>query len=320
MAVMLLASFVITAVVTPLAGWLARRLRIVDHPGPLKVQSEAVPYLGGLAVFCGLLVAPAVHRPILLLPLAAALGLGLADDVSDLPPKLRLACQVGIGAAVANLVRTDLPVPLGYIAVAITTVLLINAINLIDGLDALAGSVSLASAMGFVFILGDGSAAHALALTGALIGFLLYNRPPARIYLGDAGSYLIGTSLAILVAASWRQGQPIPTALAALPMVAYPVAEVTAAVIRRLRARVPMFQGDRGHVYDQLVARGWPVPRTSAACCVVQALLSGIGMFVSGLSPTGATVVVGAVVSVVFAGLAAAGFLSPAYAATDGVP
>ena len=96
---------------------------------------------------------------------------------------------------------------------------------------------------------------------GALVGFLLWNRPPARIYLGDAGSYLVGTALAILLAlTATEHGTEAPTA-GALLFVAVPVADTTVAIVRRWRAGQPLRQGDRGHVYDQLVDRGWTTGR-----------------------------------------------------------
>ncbi|MEO7836786.1 MAG: MraY family glycosyltransferase, partial [Acidimicrobiales bacterium] len=313
MAVILVVSFVLTAVVTPLAARLARRFGVVDHPGPLKVQTSPVPYLGGIAVAAGLAIGPALHRPTSLVPLGLALLLGLADDIVDLSSTVRLACELAIGIVVASIVPIGLPFPVGLVAVAAATVLLINGVNLIDGLDGLAAGVAAASAAGLAWVVDGTDTATAVALTGSLLAFLVYNHAPARIYLGDGGSYMIGTALAILLSACWREGQPTATSLAALCMVAYPVAEVTFAVVRRGRARLPLLQGDRGHVYDQLVARGWSVSRTSMDCAGFQALLSVTGMVASRLSGRLAGLVVVGTVGLLLAAGGAGGFLSPAY-------
>jgi UDP-GlcNAc:undecaprenyl-phosphate GlcNAc-1-phosphate transferase len=123
----------------------------------------------------------------------------------------------------------------------------------------------------------------ALATAGSLAGFLVWNRPPARIYLGDGGSYLVGTALAILLAASFTDGEPVALTSGALLFLAVPAADIVVAVVRRLRAGRPMFYGDRGHVYDQLVDRGWHPLATVRACVLAQALLVVIGVAIASL-------------------------------------
>jgi len=150
----------------------------------------------------------------------------------------------------------------------------VKAVNLIDGMDALAASVVVASAIGFALMAED-VRIPAVAVCGALVGFLVFNRPPARIYLGDGGSYLLGTSLALLAARSL--GSHSRAAWVAIPLfVALPLADTTIAVVRRARSGRSLLAGDRSHVYDQLADRGWPVPRVVAALVAVQ-LLAVVG-------------------------------------------
>ncbi|HUD18279.1 MAG TPA: MraY family glycosyltransferase, partial [Acidimicrobiales bacterium] len=215
-----------TVVVTPLVIVVARRSGIVDRPGALKPQSIPVPYLGGVAVFAGVIVSPLVGRPTLLVPLSAALCLGVADDRFDLPAVPRLLGQLAIGAAVVVTAPVHLSGVLAAVLIVLATVLVINGVNLIDGLDMLASGVVAVAAVGFAVILHGSGRSLAIALAAALCGFLLYNRPPARVYLGDGGSYLLGTALMVLLAGAWAPGVGQHVGVAALALVAVPVAEV----------------------------------------------------------------------------------------------
>ena len=302
----LIVALVVAAAATPVAAAIATRLGLVDRPGPLKVHDRPIPYLGGLAVLAAVAGPVAVTRPSVLIPLALAAMLGLADDRADLPPGLRLAAEAGVGVA-AGLVLPGHDAARVAATVVVTAVLL-NAVNLLDGLDGLASGVCLASACGFAVVLGGSFATLALALAGALGGFLLWNRPPARVYLGDTGSYLIGTALALLVMESARTG--LAVASAAALFVGVPVADMVVAIVRRMRARRPLLRGDRGHVYDQLVDRGWPVVTTVVACVATQAAFTAAGIGIAQLEGTTAAVVAGATIVVV--GIAAlAAFTSP---------
>src|SRR5262245_30778666 len=194
-----LVAFAVAVICTPLARRLALALGVLDAPGPLKIHREPVPYLGGLAVFVALAVVVAPTHLSYLLPLGLAAALGIADDIHDLPPVIRLLSQITIGC-IAGIVAPA-PGPFGLLITAALVVILVNAVNLIDGMDALASCVVAVSAIGFAAVGGD-ARILAFGVVGALAGFLLFNRPPARIYLGDGGSYLLGTAIAMLSASA----------------------------------------------------------------------------------------------------------------------
>ncbi|HXQ43894.1 MAG TPA: hypothetical protein VN816_04615 [Acidimicrobiales bacterium] len=277
-------------VATPVAMSVARRTGVVDHPAVLKPQQAPVPYLGGVAVFVAVFVATivggAVGRPLLLLPLGLVLVLGVADDAVALPPWTRLAGQAAVGAVVAAVVPTHLPGALGPVLVVAVTVLLINGVNMIDGLDTLAAGVVAVAAVAFAWLLRADARELALALACALAGFLVYNRPPARVYLGDGGSYLLGTALAVLLASAWAPGVRTATGTAALVLVAVPAAEVLFAVVRRLRSRRSLVLGDRGHPYDRLVTKGWPVLGASMAYVGMELALAAVALGVATATST----------------------------------
>jgi UDP-GlcNAc:undecaprenyl-phosphate GlcNAc-1-phosphate transferase len=140
-----------------------------------------------------------------------------------------------------------------------------------------------AGAAGFALVLDGPWAALALAVVGALLGFLVWNRPPARIYLGDAGSYLLGVALAVLLARAFGSGEPVALGAGSLLFVAVPVADTAVAIVRRARARRPLFVGDRSHVYDQLVDRGRPATVVTLLCAGVQLILTAAGVGITAL-------------------------------------
>jgi len=299
-------------VLTPVAMAVAVRTGVVDRPGPLKPQDAPVPYLGGVAVFLAALVGAAIGRPGVIAPLAGAAALGVLDDRLDLPAPLRLAGQLAIGAGIALAVPTKVGGVGGGVLVAVVTVLLMNGVNFLDGLDALAAGVVMVACVALAALLHGGGRDVAVAVAGSLVGFLVYNRPPARVYLGDAGAYYLGAALAALVALAWAPGVRSPVSVASLGLVALPVAEVAFAVVRRLRARESITSGDRRHPYDLVVARGWPRTAASLAYVGAEAAFAVVAVAASRAHalavPVAAVVATGAVVVVV---AAACGALSP---------
>src|SRR5690606_20911231 len=123
-------------------------------------------------------------------------------------------------------------------------------------------TVVLVGLAGLSWVLG-GDPSWWLPLVGAaaLVGFLVWNLPPARLYLGDGGAYVVGVTIAWSVL---RAADDWPTALVAVALVGVPFLDLGVAILGRLVARAPVFAGDRSHTYDRLHARGWPVGRVAA--------------------------------------------------------
>jgi UDP-GlcNAc:undecaprenyl-phosphate GlcNAc-1-phosphate transferase len=305
-------ALVVTLVATPLVMVVAARLGVVDRPGSLKPQAVPVPYLGGVAVFAGLVVGVAAGHPTALVPLGLALALGVADDRADLPAPVRLVGQVAVGAAVVATCPVHLDGVLAALALVAVTVLVINGVNLIDGLDMLASGVVAAAALAFGLVLHGAGRQVAVALAASLVAFLAYNRPPARVYLGDGGSYLLGAALVVLLASAWAPGVAAHTGVAALALVAVPVAEVAFAMVRRWRGAQSLLAGDRGHPYDRLVARGWSRPSASLAYIAVEAVVAAGVVVAVHAGSTAAAVIVDVGVAAVLVVLAVlSGALTP---------
>jgi len=307
----LVVAAVITLVTAPILRRIALRLGIVDRPGPLKTHRSPVPYLGGVAVFLGLVIGPVeAGRLALLIPYGAALALGVVDDARGLAPRARLGTEVAIGIVAAVVV----PGPaLVKVATAVLVVALLNAVNLLDGQDGLAAGACLVSAAAFA-ILGGDAAMVGLALAGALAAFLVFNAPPARMYLGDGGAYLIGTVLATLPALTENGTTDWSVWIATPLIVGLPLADTAIAIVRRSVARRPLFQGDRSHVYDQLVDQGWRVETSTAVCVLLQGVLAAVGVLAAGLAVTWALAITAAALLGVLVLAATGGFLGRATA------
>jgi len=257
-------AFCASLAATPLAARLATHVGLLDRPGPLKPHTRATPYLGGLGVAAGVGLGAAVVMPWLLVQAGMALALGTADDVRPLPPALRVLGELAIGLALAAVVSTRVGAA-GYVLVPAATLALINGFNLLDGLDALCGAVALAAAIGFSALLTGDPRTLALALAATMAAFLIFNRPPAKVYLGDGGAYLVAVVVTALLACAWSPAQSRSTGIAALAVVALPVVEVVLALFRRVRSGSSLVAGDRDHPYDVLVRSGWSIRRTVSA-------------------------------------------------------
>jgi UDP-N-acetylmuramyl pentapeptide phosphotransferase/UDP-N-acetylglucosamine-1-phosphate transferase len=300
----------VAAVATPLLALIARAAGHVDRPDgdDLKIHRRAVPLSGGVAAVAGTLVAILVAGAVgwaIASAILVALVSGLVDDRRPLPPWIRLGLQAGAGVLlVAGGIRVD---PLGPLAEAGTVLLVLlcaNAVNMMDGQDGLAGGLGAIAAGGLAgaSILAGGDAGPGLALAGGLTGFLVWNFPRARVFLGNGGAYAAGTALAGLAAllsetAGW------PGLLAAGLCMGPFAAELSFTVLRRLGSRETLTAGDRLHSYDLLAGR---VGRTASTLVfwAVGAASSGLGLLVVGLSgPAGAAIVAAAAAMTLAAGL-----------------
>ncbi len=261
----IIVSATVAVIFTLLAKKLALKLSIVDRPGELKIHGKPIPYLGGIAIFVTvLLVSFFINLELswLFWGFAALLScIGLIDDINNLPSKIRFFLESFI---LIVYVLVDGYVILAPMVVSITLVYLffmgtINSVNWMDGMDGLLAGISIIVSSGFLWL--AHSLGHpwlpqfTLVVIGALLGFLIFNFHPAKIFLGDAGSYFIGftffyMSMELLkFAFSWRLFFTI------LGLLSVFIVDSTIAVIRRVRNGLHPFHGDRSHIYDQIYKR-----------------------------------------------------------------
>ena len=288
MAAVVVIAWLVNGLLTPAVTRLAHRHKWYDIPDSRKLHTGLIPRIGGLAIFVSMALAIGLGctgldlldrlAPTPPVPLiAAAVGVamifavGLYDDFVPLRARTKLLLQVIAATVVAaSGMRVDsIAIPLlgnlhlGGMAVPLTVFWIVgmtNSVNLIDGIDGLAGGISAIAAAGMAIIaLLQGhllTALVALALFGALGGFLLHNWPPASIFMGDSGSHLLGFALAILPFLDIGGAATLGTLVVPATLVLIPIVDCGAATVRRIRQRRSVGSADTDHIHYVLRALG----------------------------------------------------------------
>jgi UDP-GlcNAc:undecaprenyl-phosphate/decaprenyl-phosphate GlcNAc-1-phosphate transferase len=241
---------------------IALGFKIMDVPGPRKAHKEPVPYLGGVAILIGAGVAILLWRPDLwpvLLMLVYVAALGLVDDVKYLPVWIKLAGEIAVAVVAVRLGYswhiTDSSELNGAFSV-LWIVGLTNSFNLLDNMDGLS-STAAACSLVMIAALVPATAPLALPLAGAALGFLVINRPRARMYMGDAGSLMLGfgTAIGTIWAANSTHG------LHSFVILAFPVAlalfDTSLVIASRLMTGRPVQLGGQDHFSHRLRLVGW---------------------------------------------------------------
>lgn len=284
-------AFLLALALTPWVRSKAVAWGAVDYPNQRKVHSGVMPRLGGLVIYTAFvplaLVGSSFAMPVIGLALGATLilFLGVADDIRGISPRVKLAGQTLAALAVVpfgvkvefitnpfnnDLINND-PIGLGIFAVPITVLWLVavtNAVNLIDGLDGLAGGVSCiasltmaAVALTQLKVFGISSQTDIIALSlilaASILGFMKYNFHPASIFLGDSGSMLLGFSLAVISIMGLTKSTAAISVIIPMVVMGIPLLDTVFAIVRRFHENRPIFQPDREHLHHQLLARGF---------------------------------------------------------------
>lgn len=272
---------------TPLVQKLGLEWGYVDQPGKRKVHQQPIVRVGGVAIFAGTMLTVVLAllsshlqmpTPVLLQIAGILLGgtgfflIGLVDDIFNLSPFIRLFLQGLVACLSWSLgVRVDaLPIPFvgavstGLLSLPITFFWLAgvaNAINWMDGLDGLAGGVSAIAALIFSIICWRNPpvALIALALAGSLVGFLRYNVNPARIFMGDGGSYFIGFTLAAIGTVGLMQASTFSETSLPFVVLAVPIADMVRVIGSRLWEKKSPFFADQRHLHHKLLNANFSV-------------------------------------------------------------
>jgi UDP-GlcNAc:undecaprenyl-phosphate GlcNAc-1-phosphate transferase len=275
-------SMLVVGFLTPIMKTLAVKYQVFDNPSELhKTHSVPVPYLGGLGISIGvclismlslLLSRSSVSDYLLaasiLLPGMILSFIGLIDDVLRLRPWPRFVAQnlIGLVCAMILIKTRTIGKPTGYILidVALTLIWIVglsNAVNFFDNIDGGASGAVAISSFAVVILATQSNqfliAGQASVLGGATVGFLFWNKPPARIYMGDAGSLFLG----ILIASLTIRLEPstinrLASYLTPLLVMAIPILDTSVAVISRIRRGLSPFQGGRDHLSHRLMRIG----------------------------------------------------------------
>ncbi len=306
-------AFLVSVLITPIFRKFAIRVGLVDRPDPTrKLHRQEVALSGGVVVLLSCFLAAGVSllwvegvraavmaNPIPVLGLGiSSVGivlLGLVDDKFTLRGRQKLLGQIVLvsivvlsGFSFPELRFLGFQADLGVLAIPISIgwlLLTVNALNLIDGADGLCSTVGWIASAGFAAMATIGGhtieGSIAAGLAGALLGFLVYNFPPAKIFLGDAGSMLIGLLLgALATRASLKEATAI-SLFAPVTMLAIPLFDSGVAILRRKLTGRSIFSVDRGHLHHSLLRHGFSnagVVFLVSALCSLVALGAILGM------------------------------------------
>jgi len=275
---------VVTLVTTPLTARLAVRLGAIDLPRDRDLHEAPVPRLGGLAILAGILVAAIIFVPLdsqtraILGGALVAVLVGSIDDLYDLPPAAKLAGQIAAAAIpVAAGVRVetftlpfvgsvDLSATGGGILTGVAIVAVMNVVNFTDGVDGLAAGVCTISGATFAIIalsLDRADAGVLAAITaGAALGFLWHNFHPASVFMGDAGSNLLGLMLACIAVQGVLKTAAVVALVFPLVVLAVPILDTAFVVAKRFKYRRPAWQADTEHFHHRMARIGFSQRRT----------------------------------------------------------
>ncbi len=302
-------AFSVVAALMPFIIALARRMGWVDRGNRRSVHRQPVPRVGGIGIFLGTIL------PILSLLLyrndisdfffdgpnnaLAILGggalislLGFVDDIHPLRARYKLLIQIALAAGVWYLgfaireIRTPMAtLHFGILSLPITVVWIvgiINAFNLIDGLDGLSSGIAFfVSGTIMVLAISQNQPVVALVsagLAGAVVGFLLYNFNPARIFMGDCGSMFIGYVLAVLSLMGASKSHTVVSILVPLMAMGLPLLDASLAILRRILRKQPIMSPDRQHIHHILLSRGFSQRKAVLLMYGISLLLTGVAL------------------------------------------
>jgi UDP-GlcNAc:undecaprenyl-phosphate GlcNAc-1-phosphate transferase len=294
-----LVAFGVVVVLTPGVGRVARVLGVVDEPGEKRrMHLRAVPRLGGLAIFLGIFIPSLAFLDLsddayrgILLGAAVATAVGMADDFRGMPWAVKLAGQ-GAAAGIAiyfgvYIDRFSFPVlgvhELPYWFSVIVTVLwivgMMNVINLLDGMDGLAAGISAIAGATFAILaleLGRPDAAALSAIVaGACLGFLRHNFYPARIFMGDSGSHLLGFILAAVAIQGSLKTAATVALIFPLIVLAVPLLDTSFVIAKRLKYGRPLTEPTPWHLYHRFRNIGFTQRRAAIYFYVWGLVLAG---------------------------------------------
>lgn len=286
----------------PLVRRIALNLGLVDRPGGRKIHKSPIPRIGGIALYLGSIIGalPFLTESSEMLGIMLAgtfiFLIGLLDDLIDLQPRVKLAgqifaCMILFFFSVKISFVTDFISGKGLVALGLLTypltllwvIGLTNTVNLVDGVDGLAGGIvfiALATLLSVRLVtpnlLDPELITNVLVLTSAIMGvllaFLRYNVFPAVIFMGDSGAYYLGFMTAALSIAGAAKGSILFPLIVPLIAFGLPVLDVLFAILRRYSKKVPIFQADKEHLHHRLLQRGFSQRDTTrflwmVSCC-----------------------------------------------------
>jgi len=294
-----LCAMVVSFLMCPLVKSFAYKIGAIDVPKDgRRMHKTPVPRLGGLAIFLGFIVSLLLFVPVdvplrgILLGAVIIVVLGVVDDITPLRALFKFFVQIAAALVAVyhgvvinvlsnpNVFSTDPYWLLGWLSVPVTVLWIVgitNSVNLIDGLDGLANGVSTISALTMLVIallVSEAQVALVMAaLMGACIGFMPYNRNPAKMFMGDTGSTFLGYVLATISIQGLFKYYAIISFAVPFLILGLPMFDTVFAIVRRLAHGQNPMAPDRGHIHHRLIDMGLSQKQAVAALYVVSSIL-----------------------------------------------
>jgi UDP-GlcNAc:undecaprenyl-phosphate/decaprenyl-phosphate GlcNAc-1-phosphate transferase len=297
-----ISAFVVTLVTIPPIIGLINRYRLFDLPSARKEHQSPIPTMGGIAIMAGLMTALSLWFPFsnnigqlsFFLSIAVLFGLGIMDDLKDLSAKYKFLVQLSLAVLIAlSGIRItsfeglfgigELPLMSQYTLTVVAIVGITNAFNLIDGIDGLAGGIGFMSLLTlgmFLTLNGDTQTALiAFGFAGALMAFLYFNFNPARIFMGDTGSLVLGFVIAVLsirlLQINAAAVQPVlahaPVFVFAVVMI--PVFDTLRVFTLRIWSGRSPFEADKTHIHHLLTNKGFSHSFAAKLICFIHGFI-----------------------------------------------
>jgi UDP-GlcNAc:undecaprenyl-phosphate GlcNAc-1-phosphate transferase len=273
-----LLAMVVTVACLPVFGRLATRWGIVDNPGLRKVHGAPIPRIGGLAMAIGALTAAIIVIPLapsdrfFLIAAVVLTVFGVLDDRFDLHYRVKFFGQLlavlivvlGGDIQIHSVTLEDRVMLPPWVSVPLTVFFLVgitNAINLADGLDGLAGGTTFLCLGAIAMLAHDGGqwvgTALGLAFAGAVLGFLRFNTYPASVFMGDAGSQLLGFAVGVLSVRATQSGDSEVSAATPILLLALPILDTLCVMVQRVSEGRSPFSADKNHIHHKLLKLGF---------------------------------------------------------------
>lgn len=270
------------------------KFSLYDYQSSRKIHTGNIPRLGGVGIFFAFTVAAIVFIVInkldnfnKILPVMIAgtiiFTFALLDDLLNLPALAKLIVQlIAVSVVVFNGFRFNkifswtIPTPISLVITFCWILGVINAYNLIDGLDGLCGSFSITTVitLGILYSLtGNPESILCFLLAGAIFGFLCFNWPPAKLFMGDAGSQFLGFMISVFPLFSSNKVFEYNKFLIMIVITAFPLFDTIAAIWRRIRDKKPIMSPDRSHLHHKLLNMGYTKTGALYLLCFLQVLL-----------------------------------------------
>jgi UDP-GlcNAc:undecaprenyl-phosphate GlcNAc-1-phosphate transferase len=287
----------ISSITVPILIRISTKLGLTDKPSERKIHPAPISNVGGIALFVGFFIPVLIFIPYslplyfpIILNAALFMGMGLLDDIFHAKAWIKLAGQLLIStlswAMGIGFFKVSLPFlgafNLGLFSLPFTLLFMvgiINAVNLIDGIDGLATAIlTLTFLTFFGFMCGSSEwlmGFITVAVLGASLGFLVFNFPPAKIFLGDSGSMMLGYLAAALCMTGVMNTTISPLFFVPLLVLAIPILDVLHTIWRRIRTQKALFTPDLGHIHHMLLDKGYSQQRI---VCILSACTALMGL------------------------------------------